>query len=239
MRTIKATFWDRCREIRQYLDLLEFVEELGTEVVSRDRAKQFSIDTTTRHVLKATVFVHLYNLIESVVRRCLERVAQEIFDNALTFGDVSKEWQRCWVQELAKTEEPLNPENRLRALMIMCHAVLAQSPVTVRPKVSGGTLDDARIDVLLRRHGIIVPIPPRLDAALNRHVLDNQGPLKIVRRRRNDLAHGLASFGDCGRDVSIRDLRNWASIVFWYLRQVIGEFERHVASGGFRQRTNG
>jgi hypothetical protein len=237
MDAIKATFRARCAEIHHYLNMLEFIEDSGSDVVSRDRTKEFAIDTTTRHVLKATVFLHLYNLVESVVKQSLERVAQEIKDSGLTFADVSKEWQRCWIQELAKTSEPLEPARRLKALLVMCDHVLAQSPVVVRPKVPGGSLDDDRIDHVLRRHGITLTISPRLRTAVKRHVVDSYGPLKLVRLRRNDLAHGLASFGDCGRDVSIRDLRSWAAVVFAYLRQLIIQFSQHMSAGGFRHQT--
>jgi len=237
MKTIRKGFSERCREITRYLDLLQFVEESGSDVVSPDRSISFAIDTTTRHVLKASVFVHLYNLIESVVTQCLQRVAQEISDGALTYADVSKEWQRCWVEEFAKTSEPLNPANRLSKLLAMCDRLLAKESVKVKPKVPGGSLDDARIEALLTRHGVALSMSTRLVTVVKRHVLDTHGPLKVVRIRRNDLAHGLASFGDCGRDVTILQLRQWSAIVFWYLRQVITQFDRHLSAGDFRQRT--
>lgn len=237
MKAIRAGFRERCREITRYLDLLRFVEETGSDVVSPDRKRYFPIDVATRHVLKASVFIHLYNLIESVVAQSLERVAQEIHDGKLTFAEISKEWQRCWVQELAKTAEPLNPVNRLTALLTMCDRLLAQDPVVVKPRVPGGSLDDARIEKLLRHHGIHLSMSPRFTVAVRHHVVDLNGPLKVVRIRRNDLAHGLASFGDCGRDVTILQLRQWAAIVFWYLRQVIMQFGQHLAAGDFKRRT--
>ncbi len=236
MRAIKESFRDRCREISHYLDLLQFVEESGSEVVSRDGVKRFSMDTTTRHVMKATVFLHLYNLIESVVQKCLERIAQEISDGRLTFGDVSAEWQRCWIQGVGKTDEPLNPAKRLEALLYMCDRLLERHPMVVQPKLPSGSLDDERIYAALRHHGINLKISARLNTAVKRPVLNRSGLLKLVRKRRNDLAHGLASFGDCGRDVSIRELRGWSAIVFWYLRQVIMQFEQHLAAGDFRYR---
>ncbi len=236
MRTIKVTFRDRCHEISQYLDMLQFVEESGSEAVSRDGTKHFSINTTTRHVMKATVFLHLYNLIESVVQKCLERVAQQIKDGGLTFGDVNTEWQRSWVQGMGKTDESLNPAKRLERLLYMCDRLLGRNPIIVTPKLPGGSLDDEKIYAVLRRHGINLTISARLSAAVKRPVLNKSGPLKLVRNRRNDLAHGLASFGDCGRDVSIRELRGWSAIVFWYLRRVIIQFEQHLTGGDFRCR---
>jgi len=236
MKDIRARFKERRREIRRYLDMLNFIEITGSELLSRDRREQFSIDTTTRHVLKASVFVHLYNLIESVVKACLEEIAQEIQSSGLTYSDVSEEWQRCWVRHVARLEEPLHPRNRLNALLAMCNQLLARETVVIKPKFSGGSLDDNRIEDLLRRHGISLSIPSKLRQLIKRHVVDQNGPLKVVRLRRNELAHGLASFGDCGRDVTIGDLREWSAIVFWYLRQLVTQFERHLASGEFKQR---
>src|SRR5689334_17115773 len=125
MNAIKTSFRERATEIRGYLDLLQFVEEAGSQVISRDGTEQFPIDTTTRHVLKASVFLHLYNLIESVVKACLERVTQQIHDGSLTYGGIAEEWQQCWVQGVAKLTEPLNPEHRLERLLLMCDGILA------------------------------------------------------------------------------------------------------------------
>lgn len=236
MKAIKESFRGRCGEISSYLDMLQFVEESGSEVVSRDAAKRFSINITTRHVMKATVFLHLYNLIESVVQKSLERIAQEINDGGLKFEDVGQEWRRCWLEGVGRTDEPLNSAKRLEALLYMCDRLLEEHPMTVTPKVPSGSLDDERIYKAFHRHGINFRISARLNAAVKRPVLNKNGLLKLVRNRRNDLAHGLASFGDCGRDVSIRELRYWSAIVFWYLRQVIMQFERHLAGGDFRYR---
>lgn len=237
MKTIKDGFRERCREITRYLDLLQFIENSEADVVSRDRTRHYAIDTTTRHVLKASVFVHLYNLIESVVTNCLDRVAFEIRSGGLSFGDVNKEWQRWWVQELAKSSEPLNPEHRLVTLLQMCDRLLAKETIVVKPRRHGGSLDDQRIEKLLNRHGISLPRSRRFAAAVKRPVVDTNGPFKLVCIRRNELAHGLASFGDCGRDVTLLQLRQWASIVFWYLRQVIVQFELHIREGDFKRRT--
>jgi hypothetical protein len=237
MEAIKSGFRARCREITSYLDLLQFVEESGSNVVSRDGAAQFQIDTTTRHVLKASVFVHLYNLVESTVTECLSRVAQEIRDSGLTYRDINEDWQKCWLREIGQTAEVVNPDVRLRALLRICNDVLRTTPITVKPKISGGSLDDSRIERLLGRHGVCFPISTKLQTAIKKHVVDDNGPLKLVRIRRNELAHGLSSFGDCGRSVSIRDLRDWTAVVLWYLKQLISEFDRHLKSNGFKAAT--
>jgi hypothetical protein len=239
MEAIRKSFRERCREIGRYLAFVRFVEVSGSDVVSRDRSRQFPIDQTTTHVLKASVFVHLYNLVESVVTNCLARVAQEIHDNKLTYGDINREWQACYVRELARTQDPMNQETRLRALLIVCDRLLGNLPVTVTPKRKSGSLDDAEIADLLKDHGMHLKLSRSLEIAVKRHVVDKNGPLKLVRHRRNDLAHGLASFGDCGRNVSAADLRRWAAIVFVYLREIINQFDRHIAEGGFKSSKTG
>jgi hypothetical protein len=176
----------------------------------------------------------LYNLVESTVSECLKRIAQEISDSGLTYGDIREEWQRSWLQEIGQTAESLSPDTRLKKLLKICNDLLGGVPVTVNPKLPAGSLDDLRIEKVLRRHGIEASFSPWLQAAVKRHVVDDNGPLKLVRIRRNELAHGLSSFADCGRNVSIIDLRNWAAIVFWYLKQLIWEFDNHLKDRKFR-----
>ena len=231
MEAIKTSFAARRREISTYLQMLEFIEQGGSMLGSSDRGPSFQIGVSTRHVLKASVFLHLYNLVESIVTACLKHVSREVVDSRLGYHQITRAWQQRWVSQ---KDELSNPQRRLTALLEMCDEVLSQAPLRVHPKFPIGNFDDRVIEKLLRDdYGIGLTLSPKLRTAINRHVVNRYGPIVHIRRRRNDLAHGLASFSDCGRDVSIVELRRWTAPVFWYLRAVMGQLDQHLRERQF------
>lgn len=235
MEQLQNEFRERCREIIKYLNTMKFIEEQGTQIISRDRVSSIPIDTTTKHVLKASVFLHLYNLVESTFVLCLYQVCEEIESRQVTFGDLTDEWRRAWLREAAQTNVSLNPENRLSKLLTVCEDLANGVLTKFRPSLPAGNLDDLRIEELSRRHGIVLNFSHPVRYKAKRHVIDNYGPLRLVRLRRNELAHGEASFGDCGRNVSVRELRGWAATVIRYLREVIGCFKDYVTNNEFNR----
>ena len=235
MEELQNEFRERCLEIIKYLDTIHFIEEQGVEVISRNGSSRMPIDTTTKHVLKASVFLHLYNLVESTFVRCLDRVCEEIENTHVTFADLTDEWRKAWLREVARTNISLNPENRLRTLLAVCEDLSNGVLTHFRPSLSGGNLDDVKIEELSERHGIVLNFGSRVYYKVKRHVMNDHGPLKLVRLRRNELAHGQASFRDCGRNVSVRELRSWAATIIRYLREVIRCFKHYITTNEFNR----
>jgi hypothetical protein len=100
-----------------------------------------------------------------------------------------------------------------------------------------GANNDERIQKLLKRHGIELKLPKRVLTQVKKPVFDENGPLALIRLRRNDLAHGLISFAECGRGLTVPDLRRWTFIVVVYLRAVIEHFEHYLDKSQFRRNT--
>ena len=118
MQDIRTLFRTRSLEITRYLSTLKFIDDRGAALATPRGDIHRPIDLTTRHVLKASVFIHLYNLVESTVSACLHRVAQEIENSGLHFGEIVSEWQESWARELGKTGQPLNAETRLKNIWL-------------------------------------------------------------------------------------------------------------------------
>lgn len=235
MHQIRFDFRERCLEITGYLDTLLFIEQHGSEIVSRDRKRRREIDITTRHVLKASVFIHLYNLVESTVAACLQRVALEIESCCIGYAQLTDEWRASLLRELGKASQSLGPESRLSNLVDVCNLLFSGDPLAFKPAIAGGNLDDSLIEKLLKRHGIDLILPRGLQTQVKKHVVDEQGPLAVIKVRRNELAHGLTSFGDCGRNVSVPELRAWTAATIRYLRRIIEQFEGYIVGRGFQR----
>ena len=120
-------------------------------------------------------------------------------------------------------------------ILELCATVVDKAPIAFKPGVGAGNLDDHRIEKLLKRHGISLVLPVAISTAIKKPVVDEYGPLVLVRVRRNELAHGLTSFADCGKDVSVPDLRHWTAAVISYLRAILDRFELCLHAAEFKR----
>lgn len=233
MKEIKAEFRQRARAIVRYMRMLKVIDAGSYQLTNRAGTPGWRVDITTTHMLKAGVYLHLYNLTEATVRSCLVRTAEEIQALGLTFSDLNDDWQESWLRSVGRHSEPLNPENRLENLFDIARQVASATIVSYKPRLTSGNVDDRRIEELLMQHGIELKIDKRLYADVRRPVLDKMGPLELVRRRRNELAHGLDSFDQCGQSVTVVQLGEWAITVIKYLRAVILRCEDYMLRRGF------
>lgn len=234
MDEVQRDFRERCHEIEHYLVMLRFVEESGAKIVSRDCKKQLRIGTTTLHVLKASVCLHLYNLIESTLSACLRRIAEEIEATNLRYVSLVDEWRRAWLKATEKLNDFLTPENRLKTMLYICDQIIDEATVAVEPAIPLN-VDDMRIEKIVADYGISLQVPAYITKRVRHRVHNDLGTLQLIRLRRNELAHGHMSFAECGRELTVRELRLWRVIVVRYLRGVIKSFESYLGRRGFER----
>lgn len=150
-------------------------------------------------------------------------------------GKLTKEWQASWLKTTGRSTEALNAETRLANLLELATHIVSQNTVVFEPDLPRGNIDDRRIEKLLRRHGVALELQQTLRLQVKKPILDDLGPLGVVRLRRNELAHGLDSFEQCGRGATVTELTTWAVVVTKYLRQVIAHCELYIEKRGFKE----
>ncbi len=225
------------RDILAYVRVLKFIEQSGgTVTLNGQGATTMPIVQGTTHVLKAGVFLHLYNLVESTVVLGLEHVADQIKAHKLPFRDLNDNWQKAWATGFAKLNEELAIENRLDHALRMCQTISDDIALEVAPKLSGiGNLDDRRIETMAERYGIPLVIRQRVKTSIKYQVHNELGFLGLVRERRNGLAHGYDSFADIGKAYSSADLARWSWATYQYLKDLVSSFEAYVSTKRFRR----
>ena len=235
MEEVWKGFRSRCYEIERYLVALRFIENVDVpQLVSRGLDKRFELDLPTQHVLKASVYLHLYNLVESTVTACLRCLAEEVQQCGMPYRELTDELRSVWLRGQAKIDQEMNPENRLKALISICEELTASNVVELQPKIPGN-LDDREIEKLIKRYGLRFVLRTDVKNAVKRPIVNDNGPLVVIRHRRNELAHGLVSFAECGRDTLVRDLRKWRVLVVRYLRGLIRCFEGYLNAREFKR----
>jgi hypothetical protein len=223
------------RDILSYLRVLKFSEQAAGTVWIRDRGgREEELGSNTIHVLKAGVFLHLYNLVESTFTACMRRVADEI-KNTTSFTDLEDCWRKAWATSAGKLDKDLAPDKLLTSVLLLCQAIVDGDDIEIRPRINGGNLDDRRIETLAERYNIPLTFRPAVVKAIKHQVLNDLGFLGVVRDRRNRLAHGLGSFSETGRDYSIADLIKWSWGTYGYLKDVVSSFESYLTKRQFRR----
>ncbi len=114
MGDFSQAFEDRLQEIEAYLDLLESLEKQVQTGTPRIGGKKDGATITVQQqkILYSSVYLQLYNLIESTVTSCIDAVCAAIVNNWRPC-DLSAEMRREWVRFTARTHIELNYDNRL------------------------------------------------------------------------------------------------------------------------------
>lgn len=235
MNALKDAFEERLQEIRTYLDLLDGIEKQiqnGAPRIGED----LTVSTQQQRILYSSVYLQLYNLVEATITRCVGALTSAISNDKRWFPeDLSIDFQREWVRFTARTHVNQLPEKRLE------HAVKLLEHLTSRRAVSAltitkgdsGNWDDGAISKLAKRLGLPLHIPVEVEAPIKRYYKNDQGPLTYIKTARNNLAHGILSFAECGEGVTVAELRLLTDKVSGYLAEVVASFEESIAKHEF------
>jgi hypothetical protein len=103
-----SVFEERLRDIEAYLDLLQAIESEARSGPPRVGREGALITVQQQRIMYSSVFLQLYNLVESTVVRCLDGVTDAAL-NVGTWGpgDLSTELRREWVRVKARWLIPL------------------------------------------------------------------------------------------------------------------------------------
>jgi hypothetical protein bthaB_32884 len=226
-------FDERYQEIESYLLFLQNVEKSVQDGSPQLSNVDAQITPEQHKILKASLYLQLYNLVESTVSRCLEMVVNEIYKAGRSPGDLSEHLRKEWVRFVARTHhDNLGPEKRFKAALEMCEQLLQESPITdfKIERGGGGNWDDSSIEEICERLGCSLTISPCVRTAVKRRRRNDMGALEIVKTLRNDLAHGSLSFAECGNDATVSELQDIARAVGEYLREAIECFINFIES---------
>lgn len=175
-------------------------------------------------ILKACLFVLLYNMIENVVRAGFAAVYEDIEKKNISFDSTTEELQKIWLKQQLDRRAPLTSANRDTYLNAMSEIVRRISEGKVldlgaRELPISGNLNAQQIKELCRKHGVELKVP-----AWARGGAD----LDTIKVQRNGLAHGDISFVECGRDFAVDDLERMYKRTRLFLRGAVRSLKRYA-----------
>jgi len=214
MRGVIADFTDRNYSIGR---LLEHVED-----VSDIRGKVEVIV-----VLKASVFIALYNNIEATAYTVVERIHDSA--SALTYDDLTEPLRKKMLQySFGKTagafiQDPQKVIDEELKLRDSRQTFPELSEFTRRQSLFSGNLDARKLNEIGISYGI---------SKLNFSKSDAEKMLWI-KNKRNKIAHGEQSMSDGGQGIKNLDLRHASSSVEVILRNFISATESYLHVNGY------
>lgn len=230
-------FEERLGEIEAYLDFLQEIESAAQAGPPRIEGSGFPVTSSQQRILYSSVYLQLYNLVEATVSRCISSISDATTDGGRWQpGHLNDNLQQEWVRSIARTHVLLAPDNRLKQAVQLSKHLIDQLPVNADFEVEiggGGNWDDEAIEKVSERLGCNLRITRSTRTAIKRPLRDDAGPLKLVKVRRNSLAHGSISFVDCADGVGVSELRQTADAVGAYLREVINCFTQYIVDYEF------
>ncbi len=230
MGELSQAFEDRLQEIEAYLDLLEGLEQQVQEGPPQFGESGAIITVQQQRILYSSVYLQLYNLVESTVSRCLEAVCQSVISRSTHPGHLSDSLRKEWVRFIARTHIELKYENRLESALKLCDHFIQTLPISTFEieKGAGGNWDEKAISKISTRLGFGLRISPAIYKGVSRPFRNDEGALKFIKNLRNDLAHGSLSFAECGEGVTVNDLRDLTERTSLYLREVVACFQSSI-----------
>jgi hypothetical protein len=212
-------FNERAKEVSKYLMFIKNLEQ-GTTQLSigiNDKNKIRKIDSDLEKTLKAAGFLLLYNLIESTMRIAIETIFDELTKEDVSFDDIRKELKLVIIKNIKDNHSPDNLLTNIKEI-----AVDIISASLDKGKLFSGNLDARKIKITAKDYGFSCKTNPRKTG--------DGSDLLTIKTNRKNLAHGLTSFKDAGKDVSADDLLEIKKKVVCYLREILQNVETYLAN---------
>lgn len=223
MDSFREDFDIRSGEILAYLDLLKFIENAGAELLSSDDYdNKFTVTAESRKTLKGTVYILLYNLIESTMREAICFIHETIYDRNIQFDNLKKNLKSEILKRLKN--ESVSIENFVSGLTKGISCGISYGTFN-KKKLFSGNIDREEI----KDKALVYGFSTSSDYTHTKH----GEKLSTVKQHRNDLAHGNVSFSEIGKNVSYQDLENVSLEVIAYLDAIATNIEHYIHSDGY------
>lgn len=161
----------------------------------------------------------LYNAVEASARAGIEAIYDEVAIHGVTFDELRPSIRKRIIKDF-KTNFAGDKGDTLTAIA----AEIATAPFNVEKLFSGNV--DAR---KIKEKALVYGFPTVTDFRLTADGAD----LVTVKASRNDLAHGLKSFGEIGRDYTAHSLYRLGSRVMNYLEAILIQIDVYLDDGDY------
>jgi hypothetical protein len=233
MQLIILEFKNKAEEINEYFSFIETTTHLRLNETSNT----IQVSKTVHNVLKANLFLLLYNLVESSFKNALENICININNDILKYKEIIPELKEMWIEKEYKNFENCTiPKNTKKSKFIMNKIESITNDIVkiefykdekkLKNDDISGNLDAREINRISKKYGAKVENIPSIDT----------NPLQTVKSKRNNLAHGDETFSECGESYTMNELKEinknsikYMNFILEHIQKFINEKKYHVA----------
>lgn len=219
MQNTLQIFEDRKEEINYYYSVIYKIES--------DEQKNGIIENNNKliKIMKSNLLLMLYNLVEACVVSGMMQIYENLKNDSCSYNSLINEIQNIWATHeinkiFGQATKKSTYENRVKSII---KNILSGSPIVLTRNVLdiSGNLDARKIKKICDNHCI-------------RYSLKTDGEsLEEVKQKRNDLAHGDVSFGECSRNLTLKDLEIIKDEVFLFMEGILKGMKQYYDEKGY------
>ncbi|MGB6301487.1 MAG: MAE_28990/MAE_18760 family HEPN-like nuclease [Rivularia sp. (in: cyanobacteria)] len=215
---VKEDFEKRSKEVSKYFMFLKSLEQGTTKLTignGNKRIKTREIDSELEKTLKASGFLLLYNLVEATMRNAIEAIFDELRSQKVSFNKIKPGIKKIILHNIKNLK--VSDEVISQITDISIHIV---NTGFNKEKLFSGNIDGRVIKTIAQDYGFSCETDARKTG--------NGSDLLTIKSNRNDLAHGIKSFAEVGREKSADELVKIKSKVIKYLKQILLNIEKYL-----------
>jgi hypothetical protein len=198
---VKDTFKQRQMEIEEYFIFLS----------SYQPAKA---DDNLFKILKSNLLIMLYNLIESSISNAIEEIHNNIYSNSVSFNSLKEEIKSLIINNTKR----VNSDEFVKKVNDIATDIVKYT--FKKDELFSGNVDSKKIKRLSKQYGF------NSDTEYNK--TKHGAYLVTIKGKRNDLAHGIYSFTEVGKDYSIQDLEDMKDKTINYIEAILENIEQYL-----------
>lgn len=197
-------FKERTDEIDFIFSIMKDIEE--EKIITSDNLRLIRI-------LKSNFLLMLYNLVEACVVSGMLEIYEELKNNKYSYDELIDAVQRIWsnhsIDEVYESSSSKAAyENKVADIISQ---IITQRPVFLNKSALNisGNLDARKIKKLCDKYQIRYTVK------------DKNETLRFVKEKRQQLAHGEDSFGNCARDITLMQLKETKDAVVTFIDGIL------------------
>ena len=225
MREVIEGFNTRLTEVEQFIKFVRRMQRPGVAgKIGIQQGQEFL------PMLKACVFLLLYNAIESCVRSAFSDVYFQIKTSNIPFQGTTQAVQKIWITQQLDAHISVANANRdtyLNAVALIANQISLSSglDLNARELPISGSLNADLIRELCRKHGV----------SLKTSIWAKGGvELDTIKTKRNALAHGHISFVECGREYDLNDLERMHRQTKHFMKGLLTSLANYSQTTGYK-----
>jgi len=222
MQNLLADLDDRKSELEGYLNLIQFLD--SSTVITNEKNTKFHVNNHLLKTSKGTVYIILYNLIESTMREAVVKIHEKISVAGVSFDKLRLELQKKIIQRAKKNNTPLlEMLNQLGGNI----SLNIHNAALKKEDLFSGNIDRKEIKTVASIYGF--------NDITDYQKTKNGMHLDSIKENRNDLAHGNKTFSDVGSNKNVSELKELCDEVISFMYEIFDNMIDSVESKKYLQ----